>query len=281
VTPEGRATAAARSPAGGRVAAVVLEALLRRDRLVLAIGLALVMAIAWTWLVLGAGMGMSAVEMTRMAGMDGWMMAQAEWTPAYAALMFSMWWVMMIAMMLPSAAPVLLLFMRVNRTDKGAGPPLVPASVFAAGYAIAWGAFSLSAAGLQWALESVRVMSPMLETTNVWLGAGILVAAGIWQLTPLKTVCLRHCRTPLGFLLGSWRPGRWGALRMGLEHGAYCLGCCSFLMALLFFGGVMNLYWIVGLAAFVLLEKTIPFGHWGGRAAGVLLIAWGVLLPSL
>ena len=105
----------------------------------------------------------------------------------------------------------------------------------------------------------------MLETTNHWLGAGILIGSGLWQLTPLKAVCLQHCRTPLSFLVGNWRPGRLGALRMGLEHGAYCLGCCWFLMALLFFGGVMNLYWIAGLAIYVLLEKTVPMGHWIAR----------------
>ena len=128
------------------------------------------------------------------------------------------------------------------------------------------------AAGLQWGLERTKLLSPMLETTNMWLGAGILAAAGLWQLTPIKRVCLQHCRSPLRFLLGRWRPGRRGAFRMGLEHGAYCLGCCWFLMALLFFGGVMNLYWIAGLAVFVLLEKTLPLGPWVGRLAGLLLI---------
>ena len=118
----------------------------------------------------------------------------------------------------------------------------------------------------------------MLVATDRWLGVGILVAAGLWQLTPFKARCLRHCRTPLGFLIGSWRTGRLGALRMGLEHGAFCLGCCWFLMALLFFGGVMNLYWIVGLAIFVLLEKTVPLGHWFGRMAGMALVAWGAVL---
>ncbi len=118
----------------------------------------------------------------------------------------------------------------------------------------------------------------MMETTTVWLSAGILIAAGLWQLTPVKTVCLRHCRTPLGFLIGQWRAGHYGALRMGLGHGVWCLGCCWALMALLFFGGVMNLYWIVGLAVFVLLEKTIPLGHWLGRVAGVVLVGCGVVL---
>jgi len=252
-----------------------LEAVLRRDRMVLVAGLVVVLGMAWGWLVTGAGMEMSAVEMTAMAGMNGWLMRPAVWTPAYAVLIFAMWWVMMVAMMLPSAAPMLLLFARVNRKDKEAGAPLAPIVLFAAGYLLVWGGFCAIATALQWGLESARLLSPMLVTTNKWLGAGILIAAGLSQFTPLKAICSRHCRTPLGFLLGSWRPGRLGALRMGLEHGAFCLGCCWFLMALLFFGGVMNLYWIAGLAVFVLLEKTIPLGHWLGRVAGVVLVAWG------
>ena len=243
--------------------------------MVLVAGLLAILVMAWGWLVSGAGMEMSAVEMTAMAGMDGWLMRPAVWTPAYAALIFAMWWVMMVAMMLPSAAPMLLLFARVNRKDKAAGAPLGPIVLFAAGYLLVWGGFCVVATALQWGLESARLLSPMLVTTNQWLGAGILIAAGLSQFTPLKALCLRHCRSPLGFLLGSWRSGRLGALHMGLEHGAYCLGCCWFLMALLFFGGVMNLYWIAGLAVFVLLEKTIPLGHWLGRVAGVVLVAWG------
>ena len=254
----------------------LLEAVLRWDRVVLVAGLVAVLALAWGWLLAGAGMVMSAGEMTAMAGMDGWLMQPAVWTPAYAVLIFAMWWVMMVAMMLPSAAPMLLLFARVNRKDKAAGAPLVPTALFATGYLLAWGGFGAVATALQWGLESARLLSPMLVTTNHWLGAGILVTAGLWQLTPLKAMCLRHCRTPLGFLIGNWRAGRLGALRMGLEHGAFCLGCCWFLMALLFFGGVMNLYWIAGLAVFVLLEKTIPHGHWLGSMAGIGLVAWGI-----
>jgi hypothetical protein len=139
----------------------LLEAVIRRDRLVLVAGILLVSALAWGWLVLGAGTDMSAIEMTRMAGMDGWMMQPAVWTPAYALLMISMWWVMMVAMMLPSAAPMLLLFARVNRKEKAAGSPLMPTGAFAPGYLIAWGGFSVLAVGLQWALEAARVMSPM------------------------------------------------------------------------------------------------------------------------
>ena len=118
----------------------------------------------------------------------------------------------------------------------------------------------------------------MMMTTSYWLGGAILIAAGVWQLTPVKAVCLRHCRSPLSFLTQSWRPGRLGAFRMGLEHGTFCLGCCWFLMGLLFFGGIMNLFWIAGLAGFILLEKNIPMGHWLGRVAGIVLAVSGILM---
>ena len=177
-----------------------------------------------------------------------------------------------------SAAPVLLLFVKINRKNKAAAAPLIPTGLFAMGYLVTWGAFSVMAVALQWQLERARLLSPMLETTNLWLGAGILLAAGLWQLTPMKAACLDHCRTPLGFLTGNWHAGHLGAFRMGVEHGGWCLGCCWFLMALLFFGGVMNLYWIVGLAVFVLMEKIFPFGHWFGRTVGIVLVGWGVLL---
>ncbi len=240
-----------------------LEAALRRDRLVFLAGLTLVVALSAAWIVSGAGMS------------NGMMMEPAVWTPTYALLMVAMWAVMMVAMMLPSAAPMLLLYLKVARNNQATAAPLAPASFMAFGYVLAWCGFSVAATAAQWALEQARLLSPMLATTDAWLGAGILIAAGAWQLTPIKAACLRHCRSPIGFLSGHWRPGNGGAFRMGLAHGAYCLGCCWFLMALLFFGGVMNLYWIAGLAAFVLLEKTLPYGHWLGRLVGVGLVVWG------
>jgi predicted metal-binding membrane protein len=197
------------------------------------------------------------------------MMAPVAWTPSYAVLMFFTWWIMMMAMMLPSAAPMILLFARVNRKQCDNGAPYVPTGLFAAGYVLVWGAFSLVAVYAQWRLERSGLLSCAL------LGAGLLVGAGIYQLTPLKHACLRHCRSPIIFITQHWRPGDLGALRMGIEHGAFCTGCCWFLLALLFYGGVISLYWIAGLALFVLLEKTIPAGHWLGGIAGVLLIAWG------
>jgi predicted metal-binding membrane protein len=259
----------------------ILEGVLRRDRLILIAALVAAIAIAWIWIVLGAGTGMSTVGMTRRSGMPsmaGMMMEPAAWTLGYAGLMFAMWWVMMAGMMLPGAAPMLLLFARVNRKERASDRPYVPTGIFAAGYLTAWGGFSALATGLQWELEQLDLLSPMMVTTSYWVGGAILIAAGVWQLTPVKGVCLRHCRSPLSFLVQSWRPGRLGALRMGLEHGTYCLGCCWFLMGLLFFGGIMNLYWIAGLAGFILLEKTIPMGHWFGRIAGVAAAAWGVLM---
>ena len=259
----------------------VLERVLRRDRLVVASALVAVIVVAWIWVVLGAGAGMSTLGMTRRSGMPditGMLMEPAAWSFGYAGLMFAMWWVMMAAMMLPSAAPMLLLFAQATRKARTRNRPYVPTWIFAAGYLVAWGGFSVLATALQWAFEQLCLLSPMMVATSYWLGGAILILAGLWQLTPIKGVCLRHCRSPLSFLVGSWRPGRLGALRIGLEHGSYCLGCCWFLMGLLFFGGIMNLFWIAGLAAYVLLEKTIPMGHWLGRLIGVAAIVCGTLM---
>ena len=249
-----------------------------RGRVLLIACLLFATALAWAWLLAGAGMDMDAFQMTAMAGMDGWLMQPAVWSPGYALLLIGMWWAMMAAMMLPSAMPVLLLFTRVTGGEPGQIARSGPGLWFALGYLLAWGGFSVAATAMQWALEATRLLSPMLETTHHGLGAAILVLAGAWQLTPVKRACLRHCQSPLGFIVGHWRDGASGALRMGLRHGIYCLGCCWFLMLLLFFGGVMNLYWIVGLTAYVLLEKAIAPGNWLGRATGILLIVWGIWL---
>ena len=265
-----------------------LEAVLRRDRLVVVAALITVIALSWTYLLAGAGMGMSAFEMTRMSqlgmagGMSGMaMMTPTVWTPGYAVLMFFMWWVMMVAMMLPSAAPMILLFATINRRQRETGHPYVATSIFAVGYLAAWAGFSLVAVILQWGFERTGILSPMLVGTNVIFGGVLLLAAGVYQLTPIKHACLRHCRSPLAFLSTHWRRDARGALRMGLVHGAFCVGCCWFLMGLLFFGGVMNLYWIAGLALLVLFEKTVPAGHWLGYATGVVLLVWGAGMLAL
>jgi predicted metal-binding membrane protein len=254
----------------------LFETILRRDRTVVVAALVVVIALSWLWIALGAGMGMSAIEMTRMP--RDMLMTPATWTPAYAVLMFLMWWVMMVAMMLPSAAPTLLIFARISRRESVAEGPWTPTGCFAAGYLTVWAGFSALATALQWGLEWSGLLSAMMVPTAVWLGAAILIAAGLWQVTPIKHACLRHCHSPIGFLTGHWRAGSAGAFRMGLEHGTYCLGCCWFLMALLFFGGVMNLWWIGGLAVYVLIEKVSPMGHWLSCVVGVGLIAWGAYL---
>jgi predicted metal-binding membrane protein len=270
-----------------------LEAVIRRDRVVVITALFTVIALSWAYVLAGAGMSMSALEMTRMAqlGLAGAlpeggigcmaMMTPAVWTPGYAVLMFFMWWVMMVAMMLPSAAPMILLFATVNRKQRDRRHPYAATSIFAFGYLAAWGGFSLAAVILQWGFERTGILSPMLVATNASFGGLLLLAAGVYQLTPIKHACLRHCRSPLAFLSTHWRRGAHGALRMGLLHGAFCVGCCWSLMGLMFFGGVMNLYWIAGLALFVLLEKTVPAGHWLGYATGIALLVWGAGMLAL
>jgi predicted metal-binding membrane protein len=205
------------------------------------------------------------------------MATPARWDLGYAGIVVSMWWVMMIAMMVPSAAPMILLYAALARRQREKGSDvLLPTGIFAWGYVAVWGFFSVIAASLQWGFEAAGILSPMMmNSTSLLFAAAILVAAGLYQLTPAKQACLRHCRGPIQFLMGHWRPGRWGAFWMGAEHGAYCLGCCWALMALLFFGGVMNLYWIAGLAVIVLLEKTIPAGDTLGKVIGGLLVLWG------
>jgi len=255
--------------------------------------------LSWGYVLAGAGMGMNAFEMTRMTqsvGLSdsaqpsmqemstgdtaiGGMMATHGWTPGYAIVIFFMWWVMMFGMMLPSASPLLLLFARMMRKEKEKGSPYVSTGSFALGYLVMWAAFSAIATGAQWGLESSGLLSGVMVGTSAVLGAALLIAAGVWQLTPLKYACLKRCRSPIGFLSAHWRPGAAGAFRMGLVHGSFCLGCCWFLMALLFYGGVMNLYWIIGLALYVLIEKLLPAGARRiGQLTGVILIAWGVVL---
>ncbi len=254
-----------------------VEGVVKRDRVVVLGALIAVVGLSWAYVFAGAGMDMSAFEMTRMNSGNGGMnmMMPAVWDLGYAGVMFVMWWVMMVAMMLPAAAPIVLLFAAINRKQRESGNPYIPTALFASAYLVVWAGFSIAAVGVQWSLEVTTLLSPMLVSASVVLGGVLLLAAGIYQLTPLKQACLKHCRSPLQFILTRWCNGAYGAFRMGIEHGASCVGCCWFLMGLLFFGGIMNLYWITGLAVFVLLEKTVPVGHWIGYVVGVGLIGWG------
>ena len=212
----------------------------------------------------GMGMGMAMADMR-------------SWSAADFGLMFVMWAVMMVAMMAPSAAPMLLMFAALNRRRRDQDAPYVPTGIFLAGYVIVWTVFAAAATGGNWGLHQASLLSSMMgAATSGYLGGALLLAAGAFQWSPLKTACLKQCRTPMGFLMTSWREGHRGALRMGLEHGAYCLGCCWALMLLLFVLGIMNLVWIAALAAFVLAEKVAPMSEWVSRGTGVLLAGWGV-----
>lgn len=222
--------------------------------------------------------GMGSEMVHEMGAMPSGMQMRADWNAGYAGVMLTMWWVMMIAMMLPSAAPMILLFTELNR--RNAGGSRVPVAAFVLAYVVVWGGFSMAAVALQWALEAAGLLDSMMTSTNALLGGALLIAAGIWQLTPMKHACLRHCRTPIHFLAHGWRPGAAGAFRMGLEHGAFCLGCCWVLMVLLFYGGVMNLVWIIGLTLYVLIEKLVPAGHRVGNLAGGLLVLWGLWIAA-
>ncbi len=248
----------------------VLERLLRRDRLIVILGLASVSALAWFRVLQDSLGGMGADQ--SMADMA---MTQMVWTPLVVAAMLAMWTIMMAAMMLPGAAPMILLFATLSRKQRERQTPYGPTAAFALGYAIIWLGFSLLATAAQWGLDAAALLSPGLAVTSRLIAGGVLLGAGVYQFTPVKTTCLKNCRTPLDFLMGHWRSGPRGAFVMGIQHGLYCLGCCWLLMALLFVGGIMNLAWVAALSLFVLLEKTVPGGRWLDRAAGLALILWG------
>ena len=260
-----------------------LERLLRRDRQIVVVALVSVAVLAWIYTMSGAGMGMNAFEMSSMfwasAGEHNMLMPKSGMP--YILVLLTMWWVMMIAMMLPSAAPTILLAAALNRRSTSDSPPFGTATFFTVGYFLAWFLFSLAAVVAQLLLESNGMLSNTMNSTSTYLTAGLLLAAGVWQFSPIKHACLRHCRSPVEFITRHRRPGNLGALVMGLHHGTYCLGCCWFLMALLFAGGVMNLYWIVGLALFVLIEKLSPSGVWFGRVTGAGFILAGTALLVL
>jgi predicted metal-binding membrane protein len=283
--------------------APAIERLLKRDRVITLAGLASLCALAWLYIVSGAGLGMSAQDMTTLAlfphlqahnvmpsmpdmpdmpGMDMGANSpeQTAWSFGHWALMLAMWWIMMIAMMTPSAAPAILIYARVHRHAFAQGQAqdmLAPTGAFAAGYLLAWLGFAIAAATLHWLLERAGLISAMMMgSQSRWLSGAVLIAAGLYQLSPLKNVCLALCRTPAAFLARHWRPHGLGALRLGALHGAYCVSCCWMLMALLFVGGVMNLVWIAALTILVLIEKVLLLGPWVGRGAGIVMIGWGV-----
>ena len=252
------------------------ELVLRRDRIIVLFGLVLITALSWAYV------SSLASDMHNMDLATEMVMPQTQaWSVTDLALTFVMWAVMMVAMMTPSAAPMILMFAGINRRRQNQQAPYVSTSVFLLGYLVVWAAFSVLSAAAQWGLHAVSLLSPMMVSTSPVLGGMLLLVAGIYQWTPLKHACLSKCRSPVGFVLNEWREGRWGAFLMGLKHGSYCTGCCWAVMALLFVAGVMNLLWVAAIAGFILLEKVAPAGQRMGQAAGALLVAGGVVLLGL
>ena len=246
--------------------------LLQRERILVIGGIAVLCVLAWTYLLLRAA-GMS--EMAGMLEMGG---IGEEWTLRELGYLFVMWSVMMVAMMLPSATPTLLLFFTVSKTRRAPRGifPATATSGFGLGYLLVWAVYSAVAATAQWMLHRTLLLSPAMVSVSPSLSGGLLVAAGAFQFTHLKSRCISHCQSPLSFLMRHWREGARGALVMGIRHGGYCVGCCWALMALLFVLGVMNLLWVTALAILVLVEKTVRPGAWITRVAGAALIGWGV-----
>jgi len=263
----------------------MLEIILRRDRIIVAAALAALTAFAWTYVLsLAADMDMGGMGMTgfRMvpAGIGMMAPALAPWQAIEFVYVFAMWAVMMVGMMTPSAAPMILIYARVGRQASARGKPFAATGWFATGYLLAWVGFALVATAAQWALDRTALLDPKMASASQVFGGIVLIAAGIYQWTPLKDRCLAHCQSPLLFIQrhGGFHRDPSGSLRLGLRHGAYCVGCCWVLMALLFVGGVMNVLWIAIISAFVLIEKMMPVGRLISRIAGAGFVAAGIWL---
>ena len=252
----------------------MVEELLRRERYTVMGALLVITLLAWAYLIVLTGQ----MGMTFTGGMQdvGMVMALKPWTAGDALFMFAMWAIMMVGMMIPSAAPMILLYALVLRQRFPDVSVVRRTSFFLAGYLLVWAGFSMVATSAQWGLEQLALLSPMMTTTNAMFAGAVLIIAGAYQWTPYKDVCLKHCREPVWFLSELWRDGDGGALRMGIGHGGYCLGCCWALMGLLFVGGVMNLLCVAAVAAFVLFEKVMPFGKSMGKLSAMGLVVLGV-----
>ena len=247
-----------------------------RDRLIVLSGLTAAATLAWAYMIyMSWGMkhmdaGATMAIMPRMT----------HWGAIDLLLVLAMWAIMMAAMMLPSTVPMVLSFAFLSRQGRAQRLPYVQTSVFILGYLAVWSGFGLLATLAQWGLLEARLVTPMMVSATPLLGGALLIIAGVFQLTPLKRACLGKCASPLGFLLSEWRDGTLGAWIMGFRHGAYCVGCCGLLMALLFVFGVMNLLWVAALSIYVMLEKMLPQKRWLPFAGAVLLIGWGIAVAT-
>ncbi len=233
---------------------------LHRDRALAAVALLSLAGAAWVSL-LRSGTGMS--------------MGPHAWSWVDVLPLFLMWVTMMVAMMLPSAAPMILLVATINRRRRERASPAAPTAIFVAGYLIVWTGFSAAAALAQWGLHEAALLSPAMASTSPVFSGLLLNIAGAYQWLPVKSTCLNRCRSPLGFLGSEWREGNAGTVVMGLRHGLFCLGCCWALMTLLFVAGVMSLIWVAAIAGLVLIEKVAPAGAVVGKVAGLGLFGWG------
>jgi predicted metal-binding membrane protein len=261
-----------------------LAVLLRRDRAIVLAALVGLTAIAWTDVLFMARSMSAMAAMPGMADMPGMTMDPfgmmspvfGHWSAAHFGTMLAMWTVMMIGMMTPSVAPMILIYTQVARRQAEARP-FASASWFAGGYLLAWTTFSLIATTTQWSLEQVALLTPMMASASHIFGGLLLIAAGVYQWLPIKYSCLSQCRAPLSFIMshGGFQPHAAGSLRLGAQHGLYCIGCCWALMALLFVGGVMNLLWIAALMIFVLLEKLVPGWRYLAKASGIAAVGLG------
>jgi predicted metal-binding membrane protein len=252
----------------------VVAGIVSRDRLVVVSCIVLVTALAWVYLFhLDEVMTAAAAGDSMMARMG--MTAGVPWSARDFLFAFAMWALMMVGMMLPSAAPLILLFMQM-RTSRNDEHSSTKGLLFGAAHVSVWIAFSGVAALLQWALHTSALLSPEMSVISSRAAGVILIGAGAYQLSPLKSACLTRCQSPLGFLLSNWREGAKGAVQMGLRHGTYCLGCCWALMFVLFVVGVMNLAWVAALTVFILLEKITPAGVRVARVSGAAIIVAGL-----
>jgi predicted metal-binding membrane protein len=243
-------------------------------------GLGGVSAAAWIYLVVDGRHLMAAMSGRSMSAMAPAMQSMTQlrpWSAAEFGLVLEMWAVMMVAMMVPTAATMTLVYAAVARKAARQASPVAPTYVFAAGYVAMWVLFSLAATASQDGLAHLALLSSAMVSASPMLGGALLIGAGVYQLTPLKNACLTQCRAPANFIAQHWRGGFTGAFRMGIDYGIYCLGCCWILMALLFIGGVMNLVWIAAIAVFILFEKTLPFARFGGRVIGGAMIIAGLM----
>ena len=247
---------------------------LKKDRFIVLAALFLICVLSWLYIIY-------LYNQMYPMNMDALFFAMPmtpQWSWADFVLLFLMWFVMMIAMMTPSVTPLILIFTLINRKRHQQQNPYVPSGYLLSGYFLVWAVFSLFATLLQWLLQRVALLNPEMIITSKVLGGIILITAGLFQFTPLKNTCLRNCRSPISFIHQYWKDGKAGALRMGIQNGIYCLGCCWILMILLFVSGIMNILWIAIITLFVVIEKILPPAKIISSISGISLIVFGIII---